>query len=77
MTFFNINLTFSTNIEHWEYIPCFTMHVELFLQFNTKAHDVKWKLWPPCDKINFDLSPPILELFLLNALPSGFPDPSR
>ena len=58
MTFYNINFILSKNIEHWENISCFTMHVELFLQVNAKAHDIKWKLWPPRDKINFNLSPP-------------------
>ena len=36
------------------------MHVELFLQFNAKAHDIKWKLGPPFNKSNFNLSSPYL-----------------
>ena len=40
------------------------MHVESFLQFNAKAHNIKWKLGPPFDKSNFNLSPHILALFL-------------
>ena len=55
------------------------MHVELFLQFNAKVHDIKWKLRPPCNKSNFNLSPPILALFVLDSnLPppqSGFSGP--
>ena len=38
---------------------CFTMHVELLVQFNAKAHDVKWKLGPSCNKSNFNLIPPL------------------
>ena len=34
------------------------MHVELFLQFNAKAHDIKLKLGLPCKKGNLNLSPP-------------------
>ena len=45
------------------------MHVELFLQFNAKAHDIKRKLGPPCNKSNLNLIPPILALFLLNTPP--------
>ena len=54
------------------------MHVELFLQFNAKVHDIKWKLGPPCNKSNFNLSPPILALFVLDSPPppqSGFSGP--
>ena len=40
------------------------MHEELFLQFNAKAHNIKWKLGPTLDKSNFNLSPHILALFL-------------
>ena len=38
---------------------CFTMHVELLVQFNAKAHDVKWKLGPSCNKSNFNLITPL------------------
>ena len=62
---YKLHIFYSKNIEHWEYISCFTMHVELFLQFNAKAHDIKWKLGPLCNKSNLNLSPPILALFLL------------
>ena len=53
------------------------MHVELFLQFNAKVHGIKWKLGPPCNKSNFNLSPPILALFVLDSPPpqSGFSGP--
>ena len=73
---YKLQIFYSKNIEHWEYISCFTMHVELFLQFNAKAHDIKWKLGPPCNKSNLNLSPPILALFLLNTPPpTGFSAP--
>ena len=66
---YKLYIFYSKNIEHWEHISCFTMHVELFLQFNAKAHDIKWKLGPPCNKSNLNLIPPILALFLLNTPP--------
>ena len=48
---YNLHIFYSKNIEHWEYISCFTMHVELFLQVNAKAHDIKWKLGPPVIRV--------------------------
>ena len=70
-----IKFTFSKNIEHIEeYISCFTMHVELFLQL--KVHDIKWKLaTPPVIRVISFWAPSILRLFLLNAPPSGFSAP--
>ena len=38
---------------------CFTMHVELLVQFNAKEHDVKWKLGPSCNTSNFNLITPL------------------
>ena len=42
---FFTDFTISKYIEHREYISCFTMHVELFLQL--QAHVIKGKLPPP------------------------------
>ena len=41
----------------------------IVFQFNAKAHDIKWKLGPRCNKSNLNLNPPILALFLLNTPP--------
>ena len=77
MTFFwyKLHIFYSKNTEHWEYISCFTMHVELFLQSNAKAHDIKLKLRPPCNKSNLNLSPPFLGIIFTQYPPSGFSAP--
>ena len=62
---FYTDFTFSKNIEHWENISRFVMHVELFLLFNAKAHDIKWKLSPPFNNSNFNLSPPYLGIIFI------------
>lgn len=70
--FFILTSHFLRLLSNWQYISCFTMDEELFLQFNGKAHDIKWKLGPPCNESNFNLSHAILVLFLIDNPPRLF-----
>ena len=52
MKFLCINFTFSKNIEHALRVHFLFYHASgiFFLQFNTKAHDIKMKVRAPCTK---------------------------
>ena len=70
--FFYINFTFSKIIEQLTVHFLFYNAWGIILQFNAKAHDIKWKLGPPCNESNFNLSPAILVLFLIDNPPRLF-----
>ena len=55
--------------EHWASRVHFLFNNACGIVFMiyAKAQDIKGKLGPPWNKSNFNLSPPILALFLLNA----------
>ena len=69
---FYINFTFSKIIEQLTVHFLFYNAWGIILQFNAKAHDIKWKLGPPCNESNFNLSPAILVLFLIDNSPRLF-----
>ena len=75
MTSFYINFTFSIAKALFEStFPVLQCTWNCFYNL-MQRYVTKWKLGPPSNKSNFNLSPPILALFLLNSPPpppSGF-----